>query len=601
MAEIIELEKIDANPWQPRHTEDGEHIAKLAASISTSGLLQTPLARPHPTAKGRWQLAFGHSRVAAYRKLNRDANGMHWSAMPLEVRELTDRQMSDMAASENAQRKDLTAIETAQAIAKRIKDFKLTQLEAGAPFGYTSQSAISNLLRLLKLPKEVQADVASGALPERLARQLVTVAGIEGAEQDVKELAKHVAARPVEEREEALTDGIDSILHEHGRDLDDAPFELDWPEVPIPVEHKGGDRADVPAELRKCTGCPFFFKAGYAARCMNVACFELKSALGMRNILADAAQRLGIPQAAVNEVAYELSVRSYDEVAYVRMLIEKSKKSHNAFQLRVMLATPEQGYYNANITNDKHVAIGTLEPKMCEAFLKQLKNAGKENAATVAKQTDPTDTVANKQAETEAAEARRAERGAALRNEADCYWLVTTVTASIAPALTMSGQTLQYVVERIMRRHTPNSVYGLQDWYNGLEERAEKATGKDADVLRRQMFVAQQIFDLCLQSYNDVAFDTLRDGIVDLVEGDIDEVGLGGKFEKNWDRAPIHRTVYNCWHCGEFAGQRGRLTQGDNDRGWATVTKGDETLDVKCPECSRKKTTPAATAKKARK
>src|SRR5687767_10843203 len=115
---LLDPNQIHPNPWQTRLAEDPEHIAGLAESIRDVGLLQTPLARLTP-AGGVAELAFGHSRLAAWKVAKPG------EAFPLEIRALSDRQMSDLAAEENSRRKNLSAIETAKAIQKRIADFGL--------------------------------------------------------------------------------------------------------------------------------------------------------------------------------------------------------------------------------------------------------------------------------------------------------------------------------------------------------------------------------------------------------------------------------------------------------------------------------------------
>jgi ParB family transcriptional regulator, chromosome partitioning protein len=64
--EQIDITLIDPNPWQPRQSEDAEHIEKIALSIAQDGLMQVPVGR---MVDGRVQLAFGHSRLAAYKLL----------------------------------------------------------------------------------------------------------------------------------------------------------------------------------------------------------------------------------------------------------------------------------------------------------------------------------------------------------------------------------------------------------------------------------------------------------------------------------------------------------------------------------------------------
>lgn len=161
--QFIPLDQIDCNPYQVRLADDPVHIQKIADDVLAraiadpadpqAGLLQVPIARPHPSSPGRYQLAFGHTRLAAFRHLrDSEPDGERWERFPLNVRSLSDRDLAEMAARENAARKDLSAIEIARSLQRLISDFHLTQLEAGKIFGYSSQGAVANLLRLLKLP-----------------------------------------------------------------------------------------------------------------------------------------------------------------------------------------------------------------------------------------------------------------------------------------------------------------------------------------------------------------------------------------------------------------------------------------------------------------
>lgn len=213
------MDRIEANPWQPRAEQDAAKTTSIAASVRANreadpndpqrGLLQVPLARPHPAKPGWVQLQFGHTRQAALRSLGDDD-------MPLVIRAATDRQMADRAAQENIERKDLSAIEIAHAIKRYIADFGVTQAEAGKVYGYSSQSSVSNLLRLLDLPEAVQQYVRAGELPERHARELVTLVREERQKRERRKrnvvLVKQVA--PLFAPAMALQGRMLTILHE---------------------------------------------------------------------------------------------------------------------------------------------------------------------------------------------------------------------------------------------------------------------------------------------------------------------------------------------------------------------------------------------------
>ncbi len=192
----IQLDHILPNPYQTRESEDPEHVAKIAASIEAEGLLQVPVGRwvfpeGRPvtgmgsgdlTGHGmRVQLAFGHTRLAAFLMLANRAPGggvnSAWGRMPVAIRELTDEEMFRLAVSENLARKDLSPIEEAKAMLVYRDQFKKTSQQIGQLFGL-SDSAVRNKLRLLNLPETVQAAMEKGDLPEAAARRVLSLQAI---------------------------------------------------------------------------------------------------------------------------------------------------------------------------------------------------------------------------------------------------------------------------------------------------------------------------------------------------------------------------------------------------------------------------------------
>jgi ParB/RepB/Spo0J family partition protein len=180
----VPLSKIHSNPWQTRTEEDPEVVQRVGNSISSEGLLQIPIGRPSPGLPGHVQLAFGHTRLAAHEWLGRES-------MPVEVRELADRQMAELAIRENRDRSDLSPIEEARAMFAYQRDFGATTDEVAALWGLEA-STIRSKLRLLRLPEAVQAHVHAGRLPERTARQIAPVARIDAGK--AAELADVLAA-----------------------------------------------------------------------------------------------------------------------------------------------------------------------------------------------------------------------------------------------------------------------------------------------------------------------------------------------------------------------------------------------------------------------
>ncbi len=175
---LIPLNLIDPNPYQMREKEDFEHVAKIATSIASMGLMQVPVGR---YVGERVQLAFGHTRLAAYYLLHEqtlyeqiDASPNPWSMMPVGIQELTDQNMFEMGISENMSRKDLTPIEEARAMKIYRDQFGKKSAEIGRLFGL-SESAVRNKIRLVELPEEAQTALSSGQISEGTARQLLSL------------------------------------------------------------------------------------------------------------------------------------------------------------------------------------------------------------------------------------------------------------------------------------------------------------------------------------------------------------------------------------------------------------------------------------------
>jgi ParB family chromosome partitioning protein len=150
----IELDLISRNPFQTRTHFDQEKLKELAQSIAASGVVQPIVVRELP--EGRYQLVTGERRwLASY-----EAGKTH---IPAIVRHVSDEQAMEMTIVENLQRADLNPMEQARAYMRLSRDFQMTQ-EAMATRTGMSRAAVSNFLRLLKLPEDVQRRVEAGEL-----------------------------------------------------------------------------------------------------------------------------------------------------------------------------------------------------------------------------------------------------------------------------------------------------------------------------------------------------------------------------------------------------------------------------------------------------
>ena len=162
---LIPVEKVEANPFQPRMAFDQEALEELAASIRTLGLIQPITVRK--IADGRYQIISGERRFKASRMA-----GM--SMIPAYVRDADDQGMLEMALVENIQRENLDPIETALSFQRLMDECKLTQ-EAMADRVGKKRASVANTLRLLKLPVKIQHDLKVGLLSVGHAKVLLAL------------------------------------------------------------------------------------------------------------------------------------------------------------------------------------------------------------------------------------------------------------------------------------------------------------------------------------------------------------------------------------------------------------------------------------------
>ena len=161
-AQELLIKNIAANPYQPRCNFDEEKLQELAASIKEFGVVQPVVVRK----KGRnYELVAGERRLRA-------ATLAGLTKVPAIVKDYDDAKMMEIALIENIQRHDLNPIEEAQGLRRLMQEFKLTQEQTAEKVG-RSRSAVTNILRLLNLPEQVQAHIINGVLTMGQAKQLL--------------------------------------------------------------------------------------------------------------------------------------------------------------------------------------------------------------------------------------------------------------------------------------------------------------------------------------------------------------------------------------------------------------------------------------------
>jgi ParB family transcriptional regulator, chromosome partitioning protein len=158
------VEAIEPNPYQPRQTFQADELREMADSIKEKGIL-TPLLVSR--AGGGYQLIAGERRWRA-------AQIAGLERVPVVVRDATPMESLELALIENIHRKDLNPIEEAIAYRKLIEDLKVTQEVLAKRLG-KDRSTVANLLRLLKLPLQIQQDLIDGHITMGHARVLAGI------------------------------------------------------------------------------------------------------------------------------------------------------------------------------------------------------------------------------------------------------------------------------------------------------------------------------------------------------------------------------------------------------------------------------------------
>ena len=176
----VPVERIRANPNQPRNSFEEEGLASLAASIVEVGILQPLVVKE---SDGDYVLVGGERRLRAARRAG-------LVEVPVVVRTGDDRASLTEALVENLQRQDLGPLEEAGAYRQLLEDFGMKHEEIGARVG-KSRAAVTNTLRLLTLPASIQGMIERGALAAGHARAL---AGLED-----RKFAEYVAKRAASE------------------------------------------------------------------------------------------------------------------------------------------------------------------------------------------------------------------------------------------------------------------------------------------------------------------------------------------------------------------------------------------------------------------
>jgi len=189
----VDIDRLVPNRFQPRAHMDDARLDDLARSITANGVIQPIVVRRDGD---RFHIIAGERRWRAAQK----AGLMRVPVVVRDVADGQDRSLLEMALVENIQRENLNPIDEALAYRRLSDEFRLTQEEIASAVG-KDRASIANFQRLLRLPAEVQAEVASGTLSMGHARALLALA----SEADQRSVAREVISRSLSVREtEAL-------------------------------------------------------------------------------------------------------------------------------------------------------------------------------------------------------------------------------------------------------------------------------------------------------------------------------------------------------------------------------------------------------------
>jgi len=209
----LPLGLIQPNPMQPRTHFSSDGLEELAASIRANGIIQPLIVR---RIGDSYQIVAGERRWRAARIAELEE-------VPVVIQDVADRSMLELALIENIQREDLNPIETAHAFERLGRDLGLSQEEIGRRTG-KDRTSIANIVRLLKLPKEVQLLVAERRLSMGHARAIL---GLPTADEQIQVAEKTVAlglsVRQVEAQVQEMTSDRGKPAHGSRKDSGQDP------------------------------------------------------------------------------------------------------------------------------------------------------------------------------------------------------------------------------------------------------------------------------------------------------------------------------------------------------------------------------------------
>jgi len=202
------------SPLQPRKTFRAEELAEMVDSIRERGIIQPLIVR---LVNGKYELIAGERRWRA-------AGEAGLETLPVIVREASNREVLELALIENLQRADLSPIEEAEAYARLMKEFTLTQEQVAQQVG-KGRAVIANAVRLLTLPEQIRAWIGTGDLSVGHAKVLLGLASAEEQMLAAERIRKeNLTVRAAERLVESMRSGTRPARKRRGAATSDAIF-----------------------------------------------------------------------------------------------------------------------------------------------------------------------------------------------------------------------------------------------------------------------------------------------------------------------------------------------------------------------------------------
>ena len=247
----IAIAQIEINPFQPRTEFNLENLQELATSIQQLGIIQPLTVRK--LGYDKYQLISGERRFRASQLAGLEI-------VPAYIRIANDQEMLEMALVENIQREKLNAIEIALSYKRLMEECKLTQERMSERVG-KKRSTITNYIRLLKLPAEIQAGLRDGKISMGHARALVNVSNIETqinifhdavangfSVRDIEQIVKDFGKTGYTRKSKKIIKSLPSF--EHQKLANDISHKL-GSEVKLKVNKSGKGKLEIPFKNEK--------------------------------------------------------------------------------------------------------------------------------------------------------------------------------------------------------------------------------------------------------------------------------------------------------------------------------------------------------------